>query len=269
LASVAIARAIVRNPPILLLDEATSALDNESEAVVQAALDVARSGRTTVVVAHRLSTIRTADMIVAIDQGCVQEMGSHEELMVKEGLYYKLVMQQLVGSHHPESDLILVNQDNKTVLDNTEVQEEEKDATDHKLQFVNKHQLSLDEEIELKDFTPPPERYTMENSHENARANEEDEAILPHIKFVRLLRANRPEWPYILLGVLASALIGGVMPILSLLFGDLTGILAYQDISQARHESVYYAILFCTIGLGSILAEFLQALMFGISGKGY
>jgi ATP-binding cassette subfamily B (MDR/TAP) protein 1 len=95
---IAIARAIVRNPPILLLDEATSALDNESEAVVQAALDAARSGRTTIVVAHRLTTIRTADLIVAIDQGQVQEMGSHEELMAKEGLYYRLVMRQLSGN---------------------------------------------------------------------------------------------------------------------------------------------------------------------------
>lgn len=87
-------RALIRNPKILLLDEATSALDNESEAIVQAALDKASSGRTTVVVAHRLTTIKNADVIYAFDQGVVAEYGSHDELMKKKGIYYNLVINQ-------------------------------------------------------------------------------------------------------------------------------------------------------------------------------
>lgn len=91
----AIARALVRNPEILLLDEATSALDTQSESVVQSALDKARAGRTTIIVAHRLSTIRSADKIVAIKDGVVMESGSHDELMLSKGLYHSLVTAQM------------------------------------------------------------------------------------------------------------------------------------------------------------------------------
>jgi ATP-binding cassette subfamily B (MDR/TAP) protein 1 len=91
---VAIARAMIKNPSILLLDEATSALDNESEKVVQAALDdlMAKQKRTTIVIAHRLSTIRHADKIAVVEKGRIVEEGNHDALMAKgsEGYYYKL-----------------------------------------------------------------------------------------------------------------------------------------------------------------------------------
>lgn len=94
---VAIARVILKNPPILILDEATSALDSASEKVVQEALEHVMKGRTSIVIAHRLSTVRKADQIVVLDKGLVRQQGTHSELMLQDGIYKDLVDLQVNG----------------------------------------------------------------------------------------------------------------------------------------------------------------------------
>jgi subfamily B ATP-binding cassette protein MsbA len=94
----AIARALLKNAPILILDEATSALDSESEALVQSALHNLMSGRTVFVIAHRLSTVRRADRIVVIENGTIADIGRHEELMTKLGIYRRLYELQFANA---------------------------------------------------------------------------------------------------------------------------------------------------------------------------
>ena len=89
-----IARVFLKNPAILILDEATSALDNATEILIQDALDELCKGRTTIVVAHRLSTIKNADEIVVIEKHHITERGTHEELLKKNGLYTRLYQAQ-------------------------------------------------------------------------------------------------------------------------------------------------------------------------------
>ncbi|OPY66629.1 MAG: Toxin RTX-I translocation ATP-binding protein [Syntrophorhabdaceae bacterium PtaU1.Bin034] len=99
---IAIARALITNPGILIFDEATSSLDYESEKLIQQNINAIKAGRTTLIIAHRLSAVRSCDLIVALDKGKIIERGTHEELMAREGYYHYLYNQQEAGNGRGE-----------------------------------------------------------------------------------------------------------------------------------------------------------------------
>ena len=106
---VAIARALLLNPRILILDDSTSSVDTQTERLIQQALEKLMEGRTTFVIAHRLSTVRRADLIVVMDGGCIVERGTHRQLLSQDGLYREIYELQLRDQERFRDDLIALN----------------------------------------------------------------------------------------------------------------------------------------------------------------
>ncbi|KAJ8927496.1 hypothetical protein NQ314_020045 [Rhamnusium bicolor] len=224
---IAIARALVRNPAILLLDEATSALDNTSEAKVQAALDSASKECTTIIVAHRLSTIRGANKIVVISQGQVVEQGTHDELMEKKNEYYNLVTTQVQSS-----ELV---QRSQTKESNAQFAEE-------------MDNISIGTQNQLVEY------------EEDVKQNKKDSVI-------EVIKMNSPEWPQIVLGCTGSIIMGCAMPVFAILFGSILGTLALGDEEEVRRESNKFSLYFVISGIIAGLSTFFQMYMFGIAGE--
>lgn len=224
---IAIARALIRNPRVLLLDEATSALDTSSEAKVQKALDKASEGRTTIVVAHRLTTIRNVDKIYVFKSGSVVECGNHQELMSKKGHYYDMVMLQ------SSPDMNESEQDNK--LGRTVSALNEKDDEEEHLETRIQEDESLGEA--------------------------ED------ISFARVVKLNAPEWKSITAASLSSLISGFSMPLLAVILGDFLGVLSNPDTDAVFAEVRKYALIFVGVGVFSGVTNFIMVSMYGVAGE--
>ncbi|XP_056375696.1 ATP-binding cassette sub-family B member 5-like isoform X2 [Hyla sarda] len=236
---IAIARALVRNPKILLLDEATSALDTASESVVQAALDKAIEGRTTIVIAHRLSTVWTADLIVVVENGAVAEQGTHSELMEKKGIYYSLATAQTIQ-----------------VEDETETGKNEQE-TQGKPPLVQRLYSNMSNGA-----------FSLSSKEEEEdKVDETEEKKLPHISFFRILRLNKSEWPYIMFGILGAIINGGAHPAFSILFAKVIAIFGTNDPVKIQQDINLYSIIITVIAVVSFLTYFIQGFMFGRSGE--
>lgn len=243
---IAIARAILRSPKILLLDEATSALDTESERVVQEALDVASVGRTTILVAHRLSTVRNADSIAVMQSGAVQELGSHSELIAKNGLYSSLVHLQ----------------------QNRDSSEDTGEAAGTRRASPSAGQCSSD------DSKMAPSASCRSSSArsiigDDARDGENtDEKPRPPVpSFGRLLLLNAPEWKHALVGSSCAVLSGAIQPIFAYGMGCTFSIYYSRDHEEIKDKTEKYAFVFLALVGISFLLNIGQHYSFGAMGE--
>ncbi|CAA3031650.1 ABC transporter B family member 15-like [Olea europaea subsp. europaea] len=245
---IAIARALLKDPRILLLDEATSALDAQSESIVQAAIDQVSVGRTTIIVAHRLSTIRKVNKILVLQSGRVVESGSHDELMQKNngegegGVYFELMTVQ-----------------------QSAVQNKALESPQHPI------------EGRLYKKTTPALTMSGVTSIQNSPAStfsfcsegnvEKLESSSPNISNWRLIQMNKPEWKRVLLGCSGAVVFGAIQPIYSYCMGAMISVYFIGDNSKLKSETRFYCIVFLVIGFISFFANLLQHYNFAIMGE--
>ncbi|BFG39843.1 hypothetical protein CerSpe_261160 [Prunus speciosa] len=233
---IAIARAIIKNPVILLLDEATSALDSESETLVQNALDQASMGRTTLVVAHKLSTVRNADLIAVVSGGCIIEIGSHNQLINRQnGHYAKLAkLQRQFSCDNVDQEQISVSSVTRSSAGRLSTARSSPASTFAK--------------------SPLPLETSQPLSH-------------PPTSFYRLLSLNSPEWKQGLIGSLSAIAFGSVQPVYALTIGGMISAFFVQSHEEMRARIRTYSLIFCALSVISITLNLLQHYNFAYMGE--
>ncbi|WVZ96174.1 hypothetical protein U9M48_041843 [Paspalum notatum var. saurae] len=253
---IAIARAILKDPRILLLDEATSALDTESERIVQEALDRVMTNRTTVIVAHRLSTIRNADTIAVIHRGSVVEKGSHHELVRDpEGAYSQLIRLQ-EASQAPEG---ASNQNRSIRKGDSGIPLGKQTPTNQSASQKSPQNNSSNHSLSVS-FGAPLEIDVQNISSKNA-----DEEIQQEVPLSRLASLNKPEIPVLILGSIASAVSGIIFPIFAILLSNVIKAF-YEPPRILRKDAEFWSSMFLVFGAVYFLSLPLGSYLFSVAG---
>ncbi|XP_051140937.1 ABC transporter B family member 15-like isoform X2 [Andrographis paniculata] len=240
---IAIARAIIKAPKILLLDEATSALDSESERVVQEALDKAAVGRTTVVVAHRLSTICNADLIAVVHNGHVQESGSHDELMKNnQGLFASFVQIQHIEDTKEYMD---TNTTSPSCISKSDIHS----ASSRRVLTASSSSSTNLAEPGLEIGSTPNDR------------------ALPAPSFTRLLAMNMPEWKQATLGCISAILFGAIQPLYAFSMGSMISVYFLRDHAAIKEKTEMYALCFVGLAVFSLVINICQHYTFASMGE--
>ncbi|KAL5995750.1 hypothetical protein ACLOJK_025819 [Asimina triloba] len=235
---IALARALIKNPAILLFDEPTSALDAESEAVVQRAIDQISAARTTLLIAHRLSTVRNAHTIVVLDNGAVVEAGTHHQLMDRRGYYADLVklasdnIASRGGAHIPSQSLLLQNGGNDVAA------EEEQSTYFHLAKSMQEHSAYV-KSMQQNKF----QRY--EEEAQQARMEKPN-----NIPLSEVWKVQRPENVMLVLGFLLGMHAGAILSIFPLILGQALQIYFDDTGSKMKRQVGYLALALVGLGFG-------------------
>ncbi|KAL0371083.1 UNVERIFIED_CONTAM: ABC transporter B family member 11 [Sesamum angustifolium] len=250
---IALARAILKDPRILLLDEATSALDAESERTVQEALDRVMISRTTIVVAHRLSTVKNADSIAVIHQGKIVEKGSHSELTRNpDGAYSQLIQLQEFNKESVSAGNDKVATERTSSLRSISQGSSGTGNSSHHSFTTSAGLLTaanVVEKVYRESQTPPSSQHKVEHK----------------VSLYRLACLNKQETPELVLGSLAAMVNGAILPLLGLLLSSMIKAF-YEPPHKLRKESKFWACMFLVLGMASLLATPLRTYFFAVAG---
>ncbi|CAN4095016.1 unnamed protein product [Withania somnifera] len=257
---IAIARAILKDPKILLLDEATSALDAESERIVQETLDSVMINRTTVIVAHRLSTVKNADTIAVLQEGKIVEKGSHLELMKnKEGAYVQLIQLQELSKYSGEQD--------SSELDSEEIIINPKDQSNQQF-FVTQSARRGSSRIESSSHHSSSISISAAERAVDEYQDPNSTVVLRKDKdntFCRLALMNRQEIPELLLGCIAAMVNALILPAFGVLLSNVIKTF-YEPAHELRKHSRFWSLIFVGLGLATLVATPLRTFFFSVAG---